>query len=180
VVYIPKDFVPHAASLRHTFVHCGRFVTAAPRRSPGSVSVPMWLAVLSDQLRVVGLVGRYPANYLIRYRPLPERLAALSTARCLAVVSSGITRPFGRLSQAPGHVSDTLLTRPPLTPLRVPVRLACLSHAASVQAEPGSNSSIEFLGASDPHARCDPCGLTGTDSFSGRVHPRNEFVHPAG
>src|SRR5687767_13435806 len=27
-----------------------------------------------------------------------------------------------------------------------PVRLACLSHAASVQAEPGSNSSIEFLG----------------------------------
>src|SRR3954454_15440823 len=166
VVYTPKDFVPHAASLRHTFVHCGRFVTAAPRRSPGSVSVPMWLAVLSDQLRVVGLVGRYPANYLIRYRPLPERLAALSTARCLAVVSSGITRPFGRLSQAPGHVSDTLLTRPPLTPLRVPVRLACLSHAASVQAEPGSNSSIEFLGAPDPHARCGGCPLTETDSFS--------------
>jgi hypothetical protein len=172
VVYIPKDFVPHAASLRHTFVHCGRFVTAAPRRSPGSVSVPMWLAVLSDQLRVVGLVGRYPANYLIRYRPLPERLAALSTARCLAVVSSGITRPFGRLSQAPGHVSDTLLTRPPLTPLRVPVRLACLSHAASVQAEPGSNSSIEFLGTPDPHARCGPStssGLTGTDSFSNAI-----------
>ena len=169
MVYTPKGFVPHAASLRHTFVHCGRFVTAAPRRSPGSVSVPMWLAVLSDQLRVVGLVGRYPANYLIRYRPLPERLAALSTARCLAVVSSGITRPFGRLSQAPGHVSDTLLTRPPLTPLRVPVRLACLSHAASVQAEPGSNSSIEFLGAPDPHARRGPStssGLTGTDSFS--------------
>ena len=75
----------------------------------------MWLAVLSDQLRVVGLVGRYPANYLIRYRPLPECLAALSTGRCLPVVSSGITRPFGRLSQAPGYVSDTLLTRPPLT-----------------------------------------------------------------
>src|SRR6266550_1245786 len=73
VVYTPKGFVPHAASLRHTFVHCGRFVTAAPRRSPGSVSVPMWLAVLSDQLRVVGLVGRYPTNYLIRYRLHPDR-----------------------------------------------------------------------------------------------------------
>ena len=33
----------------------------------------MWLAVLSDQLRVVGLVGRYPTNYLIRNRPLPDR-----------------------------------------------------------------------------------------------------------
>ena len=25
----------------------------------------MWLIVLSDQLPIVGLVGRYPANYLI-------------------------------------------------------------------------------------------------------------------
>ncbi len=31
----------------------------------------MWLAVLSDQLRIVGLVGRYPPNYLIRRKPLP-------------------------------------------------------------------------------------------------------------
>ena len=58
----PEGLNLHAASLRHAFAHCGRFVTAAPRRSLGSVSVPMWLAVLSDQLRVVALVGRYPAN----------------------------------------------------------------------------------------------------------------------
>src|SRR3954462_4281281 len=73
VVYTPKGFVLHAASLRHTFVHCGRFVTAAPRRSPGSVSVPMWPANLSVRLRVVALVGRYPTNQLIRNRPLPDR-----------------------------------------------------------------------------------------------------------
>src|SRR3954454_21982487 len=72
VVYTPKGFVPHAASLRHTFVHCGRFVTAAPRRSPGSVSVPMWLAVLSDQLRVVGLVGRYPHHLPDTISPAPR------------------------------------------------------------------------------------------------------------
>src|SRR3954468_4310962 len=101
VVYTPKGFVPHAASLRHTFVHCGRFVTAAPRRSPGSVSVPMWLVVLSDQLRVVGLGGRYLPNYLIRYRLLPECIAALRTLPCDKVISSGITQPFGWLSQAP-------------------------------------------------------------------------------
>ena len=33
------------------------------------------------------------------------------------------------------------------------MRLACLSHAASVQAEPGSNSSIKFLG---PDVRLQP------------------------
>src|SRR5215208_4661318 len=73
VVYTPKGFVLHAASLRHTFVHCGRFVTAAPRRSLGSVSVPMWPANLSVRLRVVALVSRYLTNKLIRNRLLPDR-----------------------------------------------------------------------------------------------------------
>ena len=73
MVYIPKDFVPHAASLRHTFVHCGRFVTAAPRRSLGSVSVPMRPANLSVRLRVVALVSRYLTNKLIRNRLRPDR-----------------------------------------------------------------------------------------------------------
>ena len=61
-VYEPKPFIPHAASLRQTFVHCARFPTAASRRSLGRISVPMWLAILSDQLPVIALVGRYPAN----------------------------------------------------------------------------------------------------------------------
>ena len=55
-------FILHAASLGHTFVHCPRFSTAASRRSLDSVSVPMWLTILSDQLPVVVLVGRYPTN----------------------------------------------------------------------------------------------------------------------
>ena len=62
VVYIPKDFIPHAASLRQAFAHCGRFLTAASRRSRGRVAVPVWLVVLSDQLPVFALVGRYPTN----------------------------------------------------------------------------------------------------------------------
>lgn len=33
----------------------------------------MWLIVLSDQLPVVALVGRYPTNKLIGREPLPER-----------------------------------------------------------------------------------------------------------
>src|SRR5205085_11241191 len=116
VVYTPKGFVLHAASLRHTFVHCGRFVTAAPRRSLGSVSVPLWPANLSVRLCVVALVSHYLTNKLIQNRLLPECLAALSTVPCSTVVSSGITCPFGQLSLAPGYISDSLLTRPPLDP----------------------------------------------------------------
>ncbi len=62
VVYDPKTFIPHAASLRQAFAHCAIFPTAASRRSLGRVSVPMWLVILSDQLPVVALVGHYPTN----------------------------------------------------------------------------------------------------------------------
>ena len=72
-VYNPKAFFPHAASLRQAFAHCARFPTAASRRSLGRVSVPVWLIVLSDQLPVVALVGRYPTNKLIGREPIPNR-----------------------------------------------------------------------------------------------------------
>ena len=61
-VYNPKAFILHAASLRQGFPHCGRFSTAASRRSPGSVSVPMWLTTLSGQLPVIALVSHYLTN----------------------------------------------------------------------------------------------------------------------
>ena len=64
-LYNPKAFITHAASLRQAFAHCARFPTAASRRSLDRVSVPVWLITLSDQLPVVGLVGRYPTNYLM-------------------------------------------------------------------------------------------------------------------
>ena len=69
----PEGLNLHAASLRHTFVHCGRFVTAAPRRSLGSVSVPVCRATLARPVGIAGLVGRHPANYLIPRRPVPRR-----------------------------------------------------------------------------------------------------------
>ena len=62
VVYDPKAFIPHAASLDQGFPHCPIFPTAASRRSLGRVSVPVWLVVLSDQLRIVALVSRYLTN----------------------------------------------------------------------------------------------------------------------
>ncbi len=61
-VYIPRDFVLHAALLRQTFVHCARFPTAASRRSLGRVSVPVWPVTLSGRLPIPALVGRYLTN----------------------------------------------------------------------------------------------------------------------
>ncbi len=61
-VYNPKAFLPHAVLLRQAFAHCGKFPTAASRRSLGRVSVPVWLLILSDQLLIAALVGSYPAN----------------------------------------------------------------------------------------------------------------------
>ncbi len=61
-VYIPKDFILHAASLRQGFPHCAKFLTAASRRSLDRVSVPVWLIILSDQLTIGVLVSFYLTN----------------------------------------------------------------------------------------------------------------------
>ncbi len=72
-VYNPKAFILHAASLHQTFVHCGRFSTAASRRSLGSVSVPVWRTILSDPLPVIAMVSRYLTIKLIGRNPLPQQ-----------------------------------------------------------------------------------------------------------
>ena len=79
-VYNPKAFILHAALLDQACAHCPKFPTAASRRSLDRVSVPVWLVVLSDQLQIVGLVGFYPTNYLIWYRPLQSREVLRSPA----------------------------------------------------------------------------------------------------
>ncbi len=62
VLYNPKAFFTHAALLDQAFAHCPIFPTAASHRSLGRVSVPVWLIILSNQLRIVALVGLYPTN----------------------------------------------------------------------------------------------------------------------
>jgi hypothetical protein len=69
-LYNPKAFIDHAALLRHAFAHCGRFSTAASRRSLGSVSVPVWVTDLSIHLTIVALVCRYHTNKLMVREPI--------------------------------------------------------------------------------------------------------------
>ena len=86
--------------------------------------------------------------------PLPHQLAnppqtpplATSRSREAFLVSlttnnlCGISISFEMLFPTKGQVIYVLLTRPPLSPRRRTVRLACIRHAASVCPEPGSNS----------------------------------------
>ena len=64
-LYNLTAFIVHAASLHQTFVHCGRFLAAASRRSLDRVSVPMWPSTLSGRLPIVAMVGLYPAIKLM-------------------------------------------------------------------------------------------------------------------
>ncbi len=69
----PESLLPHAALLGQACAHCPIFPTAASRRSLGRISVPMWPVNLSVRLLIVDLVGRYPANYLIRREAIFQR-----------------------------------------------------------------------------------------------------------
>ncbi len=62
VLYNPKAFIAHAASLGQACAHCRRSSTAASRRSLASVPVPVARVVLSHPLSILALVGRYPTN----------------------------------------------------------------------------------------------------------------------
>ena len=144
-VYNPRAVVPHVASLRQTCVHCGRFSTAAIRRCPGSVSVPVVGAALSRPLDVFGTVGRYPAVYLVSRRPLRGRNRTLwfspsrrNVARyyrgfphAIPVPRAGRRRLTTPFAAAPGSEEPFA------------ARLACLIHATSVHSEPGSNPSSD-------------------------------------
>ncbi len=112
VLYNPKAVIAHAAWLDQACAHCPIFPTAAFRRSPGRVSVPMWLVILSNQLKIVALVSHYLTNKLILHRlihwqepkpPLLHRDYAV-----LIRVSSSYPPPLGRFLCIT-HPSATLL-----------------------------------------------------------------------
>ena len=63
----------HSKFLCHTFVYCRIFAPAAPRRARVLISVPFSGLPLSRPVWIFGLVGSYPANYLIHRSPILKR-----------------------------------------------------------------------------------------------------------
>ena len=110
--YNPKAVITHAALLRQAFAHCGRFPTAASRRSLGRVSVPMWPFILSDRLLIVALVGLYPhqlANQTQAHLQA-EAFSEASFSKCLMRYSY-IHSVLAPLSKCCPHLEGRLLTR---------------------------------------------------------------------
>ena len=100
---------------------------------------------------------------------------------CGKNISSGITQPFGWLSQSPGHISDSLLTRSPLT-LAGPCDLHVLATPPAFRLSQDQTLQLNFLARIVPDARRTRAKTsfapteTETDTFTIRVYPRNEFV----
>ena len=112
-VYNPRAFLPHAVLLRQAFAHCGKFPTAASRRSLGRVSVPVWLIVLSDQLPIDALVRSYHTNELIgRELIFGQLIFYLAAHPVLAAVSHCCPEPEARFSRVT-HPSATKVRRLP-------------------------------------------------------------------
>ncbi len=75
--------------------------------------MPVWLIILSDQLWIAALVGRYPTNKLIQRRPIAERPKAfipIHADQYRMRYSPGFPELFPTLRQ----VAYALLTRSPL------------------------------------------------------------------
>ena len=139
MLYNPQAFFTHAALLDQAFAHCPIFPTAASRRSLGRVSVPMWLIVLSDQLKIVALVSHYLTNKLIPPGLILTREARRSPSllrrdyAVLAIVSNSYP-PHQGIFPGITHPSAARQQESKLSP--VTARLACVRPAASVQSEP--------------------------------------------
>src|SRR5690606_11609020 len=172
----------HAALLRQACAHCGRFPTAASRRSLGRVSVPVWPITLSGRLRIVALVSRYLTNQLMRRGPIRKwQLDAAFPPRIMrSGVLSGISPGFPELSRSCGQVTHVLLTRSPLglkgQALQDPARLACIRHAASVRPEPGSSSPGKFDMTQRNHGSFSLFSFQGTPSFFLRRTSRRRIL----
>ena len=123
----------------------------------------MWPSGLSARLLIVALVGRYPANWLIRRGPIPYhrsfshrpmRDCALmryyqSFPTAIPRYGAGcprVTHPFATKYR---HVFCRSFKR-----RLYPVRLACVRHAASVHPEPGSNSHVKNLSGKPLSSNC--------------------------
>ena len=94
----------------------------------------------------------------------------MRTKPCGSVISSGITCPFGQLSQSPGYISDSLLTRSPLC-IATPCDLHVLATPPAFRLSQDQTLQLNFLARIVPDARCDPTiystvELTETDTFT--------------
>ena len=113
----------------------------------------MWGTFLSEPLLIVALVGRYPANKLIRRIPILLLHISFTLDACgephivLGRLSTGYPMDKGRLDTrySPVRRSPSLVA----SNQHAAPRLACVKPVASVHPEPGSNSTLYSIFTAD-------------------------------
>ena len=107
----------------------------------------MWGTFLSEPLRIVALVGRRPANYLMRRMPIPDRNKPFPPGPCGPGELWGIRRGFPRLFPSRGQVAYVLLTSAPVADRRIATPSLPLDlHVLSL--------SLTFILSQDQTLRC--------------------------
>ena len=102
----------------------------------------------------------------------PTNIAANGAYTVLAAVSRGCSVPSGRFPRVT-HPSATL-HRPEG---RLPVRLACVRHAASVRSEPGSNSHVDL--GSNQNTQTDLSARPGAPIEPSKLRTLHVKIHHA-
>jgi hypothetical protein len=106
--------------------------------------------VLSHQLLIVGLVGRYPANCLISRTPIFKRIAAIIIKRCHFIMLRGINPGFPGLSPTLRKVVYVFRTRLPVASERIATPLLPLDlHVLSLP--------LAFILSQDQTLHCKCC-----------------------
>ena len=110
----------------------------------------MWGTFLSEPLLIVALVGRCPANQLIRRMPIRARISPFTGPPCrrpaygvLDHISMDYPPAAGRSHTRYSPVRRSPASEASFTPAAP--RLACVKPVASVHPEPGSNSPLFIL-----------------------------------
>ena len=124
----------------------------------------MWGTFLSEPLRIVALVGRCPANQLMRRMPIPDRrIFHLRDMHPRGIW--GIRPSFPGLSPCPGQVAYVLLTSAPVAARSIATSALPLDlHVLSL--------SLAFILSQDQTLRC--CILS--FSFARLMKTQRRFV----
>ena len=106
----------------------------------------MWGTFLSEPLRIVALVGRCPANKLMRRMPIPDR-RIFHRKDMHPIGIWGIRPSFPGLSPCPGQVAYVLLTSAPVAANSIAtIALPLDLHVLSL--------SLAFILSQDQTLRC--------------------------
>ena len=163
-------FIIRAAWLDQACAQCPRFSTAAFQRSLGCVSVPMWPVILSNRLRIIGLVRFCHTNYLILRRLIIQRLCLLS---------ADVPQLYGRFLRVPHQFATPPLAAFDLHVLNLPQAFILgQDHTHCIQSSIYTVVRASCTAFGLLTSQCD-CLHVSHDHCTSKTHTQTQYTHDA-